>query len=172
MGCAIWHHPIRIAASGCASPRSIRARESDREHGHGRSCKFRDRRRTRSLACVGPGVSHVRWDVKQGMSLANADRAETSERRWRFPARRGARIGLIEPSSTPLAPRLDSYITPAPAFLSLHPSRLPASTMSVSSRVQWSASLDPTKAQVPTEETKFHRKVSAAIGLCPSCHND
>ena len=29
----------------------------------------------------------------------------------------------------------------------------------LTSRVQWSASLDPTKAQVPTEETKFHRKV-------------
>ena len=31
--------------------------------------------------------------------------------------------------------------------------------MSISSRVSWSASLDPTKAQVPTEETKFYRKV-------------
>ncbi len=29
----------------------------------------------------------------------------------------------------------------------------------ITSRVEWSASLDPTKAQVPTEETKFHRKV-------------
>ena len=32
----------------------------------------------------------------------------------------------------------------------------------ITSRIEWSASLDPTKAQVPTEETKYHRKV------CPS----
>ena len=41
--------------------------------------------------------------------------------------------------------------------------------MSISSRVEWSASLDPTKAQVPTEETKFHRKVSIAIGRLSLC---
>lgn len=29
----------------------------------------------------------------------------------------------------------------------------------ITSRVAWAASLDPTKAQVPTEETKYHRKV-------------
>ncbi len=30
----------------------------------------------------------------------------------------------------------------------------------ISSRIAWAASLDATKAQVPTEETKYHRKVS------------
>lgn len=29
----------------------------------------------------------------------------------------------------------------------------------IASRIAWAASLDPTKAQVPTEETKYHRKV-------------
>ena len=29
----------------------------------------------------------------------------------------------------------------------------------ITSRIEWAASLDPTKAQVPTEETKYHRKV-------------
>ena len=33
------------------------------------------------------------------------------------------------------------------------------SSSAITSRIEWSASLDPTKAQVPTEETKYHRKV-------------
>lgn len=37
------------------------------------------------------------------------------------------------------------------------------SSSTITSRIVWSASLDPTKAQVPTEETKFHRKVCPPI---------
>ena len=33
----------------------------------------------------------------------------------------------------------------------------------ITSRIEWSASLDPTKAQVPTEETKYHRKVGTIV---------
>ena len=33
----------------------------------------------------------------------------------------------------------------------------------ITSRIEWAASLDPTKAQVPTEETKFHRKVRTIL---------
>ncbi|CDO73198.1 hypothetical protein BN946_scf185007.g253 [Trametes cinnabarina] len=41
------------------------------------------------------------------------------------------------------------------------------SSSNTSSRIEWSASLDPTKAQVPTEETKFHRKTSIIATIGP-----
>lgn len=45
---------------------------------------------------------------------------------------------------------------------------------STRSRIEWFANLDTTKAPVPTEETKFHRKVrtlSSSLTVCSHAHH-
>ncbi|KAI0778599.1 pyruvate kinase [Trametes elegans] len=43
--------------------------------------------------------------------------------------------------------------------------------MTATSRIEWSASLDPTKAQVPTEETKYYRKTSIIATIGPGINS-